>query len=305
MVAYLVEDSKNPNKQSLPNMERLLNLMQAKGDKGVDYAGLLLIELCEKLCFMNNGKEAKMVDKDLDYILSILKFLDLKNIRISTEAEDALLYFLQPKLDLREIEDETKLYIPRVDSTLALSKTNKLQNRIPHPFLDLKNIRISTEAEDALLYFLQPKLDLREIEDETKLYIPRVDSTLALSKTNKLQNRIPHPREMALSELELHLVELRSKGLNERGLLRRLLQKYCRLGNLNKALNIKQALESQGHSFSAGMLSSLLDLYVKQNMLEESEEMLQRIRKYHPKFKLDDHKVLDIATLLSKYGRIK
>lgn len=45
---------------------------------------------------------------------------------------------------------------------------------------------------------------------------------------------------MNLEELECHLIELRSKNMNTRGVLRRLLQEYCRVKAFDRALEVAQ-----------------------------------------------------------------
>lgn len=45
---------------------------------------------------------------------------------------------------------------------------------------------------------------------------------------------------MNLEELEAHLIELKSKQMNTRGVLRKLLQIHCRNHNVERALQIKK-----------------------------------------------------------------
>jgi leucine-rich PPR motif-containing protein, mitochondrial len=45
---------------------------------------------------------------------------------------------------------------------------------------------------------------------------------------------------MNLEELEAHLIELKSKQMNTRGVLRKLLQIHCRNRNVERALQIKK-----------------------------------------------------------------
>jgi len=46
---------------------------------------------------------------------------------------------------------------------------------------------------------------------------------------------------MNVEELEAHLIELKSKEMNTRGVLRKLLQAHCRFNNVDRALQIKKA----------------------------------------------------------------
>lgn len=49
---------------------------------------------------------------------------------------------------------------------------------------------------------------------------------------------------MVTSQLEAHLIELESKSMNTRGVLRRLLQEYCRQGKIEEAKKIIAKCES-------------------------------------------------------------
>lgn len=48
--------------------------------------------------------------------------------------------------------------------------------------------------------------------------------------------------------LKAHLNELEAKGMNTRGVLRRLLQQYCREGNLQAAREIAERCQREGVS---------------------------------------------------------
>jgi leucine-rich PPR motif-containing protein len=110
---------------------------------------------------------------------------------------------------------------------------------------------------------------------------------------------------MNLEDLECHLVELRSKDLNRRGVLRRLIQEYCRQGQLEKVLVAKEEFEASGYEYSAGMLALIFDLMVRFGNLDEAEASLLKLNSIAPDFILDEHKVLDFATLLVSNRRVK
>lgn len=50
------------------------------------------------------------------------------------------------------------------------------------------------------------------------------------------------------ASLKAHLAELEAKGMNTRGVLRKLLQVYCREGNLPAAREIVEKCEREGVS---------------------------------------------------------
>jgi len=110
---------------------------------------------------------------------------------------------------------------------------------------------------------------------------------------------------MDLEDLECHLTELKSKDLNRRGLLRRLIQEYCRQGQVEKVLVAKEEFEASGYEYSAGMLAMLFDVMVRFGNLDEAEASLRKLNVLAPDFILDEHKVLDFATLLVSKNRVK
>lgn len=48
---------------------------------------------------------------------------------------------------------------------------------------------------------------------------------------------------MTVDELECHLLELKAKNLNIRGVLRKLLQLHCRFSNVDRAMEIHKRHE--------------------------------------------------------------
>ncbi|KAH8419891.1 hypothetical protein KR009_003499 [Drosophila setifemur] len=109
---------------------------------------------------------------------------------------------------------------------------------------------------------------------------------------------IKHPRDMNLDELECHLVELESKQLNPRGVLRRLLQLSVRSGRLERAQQLLAKCNALNVQTSAGMLASILDLHIKLKDLPRAQESLERLQTTYPAFQIDEHKLIDYASLL-------
>lgn len=100
-------------------------------------------------------------------------------------------------------------------------------------------------------------------------------------------------------------MELKSKDLNRRGVLRRLIQEYCRQGQVEKVLVAKEEFEASGYEYSAGMLAMLFDVMVRFGNLDEAETSLRKLNVLAPDFILDEHKVLDFAMLLVSKNHIK
>lgn len=164
----------------------------------------------------------------------------------------------------------------------------------------LMNVNISRTTSDMLKqqFTDQETFDncIRKVVDQ-KLHIPSIELFDA-------PQNIPHPRDMTLEELECHLVELQTKNLNTRGVLRRLLQLSVRENKLDRALEIKKMCEEQKVEVSPGMLASIFDLHIKTNNAREAEEVYKQIKKSYPGFLLDEHKILDFAAVLVENDQI-
>lgn len=109
-----------------------------------------------------------------------------------------------------------------------------------------------------------------------------------------------HPREMTTEDLENHLAELRSKGMNVRGVLRRLLMAHCKEKNLQRVLEVQNELEEAGFDFSNAMHSQLVLFFTSAGQVDEALKHLKLIASH---FVVDTFKVINLATLLIKEGR--
>lgn len=93
---------------------------------------------------------------------------------------------------------------------------------------------------------------------------------------------IKHPRNMSLDELECHLVELESKQMNTRGVLRRLLQLNVRDNRLERAQEIKSKCDLLQVQTSPGMLASIFEMYTKLGDLPNAQLYLKKIQQSYP-----------------------
>lgn len=103
---------------------------------------------------------------------------------------------------------------------------------------------------------------------------------------------------MNLEELECHLVELRNKKMETRGILRKLIQMHCRFGNAEQASVFCSEFEQAGYTMSPGMKAGILDLYIKSNQCTEAWNAYNELKDTNPSFKVDEFKVIDLARLL-------
>jgi hypothetical protein len=110
---------------------------------------------------------------------------------------------------------------------------------------------------------------------------------------------------MSLEELECHLIELESKNMNTRGVLRRLLMLYCSRGNTVKSNEVVDKLRQMRCQFSPGMSAAVLDLRLKTDSCELAWSVYKELRRTHPDFNIDRYKILKLADLLMKQNRFE
>lgn len=162
-------------------------------------------------------------------------------------------------------------------------------------------LQISPAASEALLSVVRHATDdVDLIQDLAKTLQKMKNPQLALpADTVSLHGGfIKHPRDMSIDELECHLVELESKQLNPRGVLRRLLQLSVRSGRLERAQQLLAKCQVLKVQESAGMMASIFDLHIKLRDLPRAQESLERLSSMYPAFQIDEHKVIDYAALL-------
>ncbi|KAJ0182327.1 hypothetical protein K1T71_001696 [Dendrolimus kikuchii] len=163
--------------------------------------------------------------------------------------------------------------------------------------LQMRKFKISTAAADYCMSHLPDKYSETTIQSFRDVLINLTDETL-VDEGDMFTQQMPHPKHMSEESLRAHLNELEAKGMNTRGVLRRLLQQYCRENNLNAAREIAEKCQKEGVFLSAGMKAAIFDLHVKLGELELAELVLADLNKTSPNFTLDEFKVIDFATLM-------
>lgn len=126
-------------------------------------------------------------------------------------------------------------------------------------------------------------------------------------------------KDMSIEELEENLIELKSKGMNTRGVLRSLLLAHCRrvrfpFDDPNEKINqlisssykrvkeILKELEEEDYEFSNAMYASLFDFYVNCWNVDEALATMEKIDK---NFVIDAYKIINLATVLVRKDRIE
>lgn len=126
--------------------------------------------------------------------------------------------------------------------------------------------------------------------------LPNETDSISLTSSSNANER-----EMAVEELENHLLELRRKDLNTRGILKRLLLLHCKNLNVNRVLEIKEELDQKDFVYTSGMYAQLIDLFVSTENLPEALKLLGFL-KADKEFRFDTYKVLNLCTLMVKEG---
>ncbi|CAK1602353.1 unnamed protein product [Parnassius mnemosyne] len=166
------------------------------------------------------------------------------------------------------------------------------------------SLKISTSAADYCISRLPETYDQKTIDIFKDTLIEITDERL-VDEHEIFVQQMPHPKNMNEQSLKAHLSELEAKGMNTRGVLRKLLQQYCRENNLPAAMEVVEKCQKEGVFLSAGMKAAIFDLYVKLGELDSAELALADLNKSSPNFTLDEFKVIDFATLMVYRNRIK
>ncbi|XP_044761643.1 leucine-rich PPR motif-containing protein, mitochondrial [Coccinella septempunctata] len=201
-------------------------------------------------------------------------------------------------------EPQSEIFLGKflIDVLEKMRNTSRLKN-----FLALlreykkRNLQISTSTADSLFFFLNGNLYLPDKKEELT---SAINDLLDFSQIPTVQPFI-HPRDMTIEQLELHLIELKSKGMETRGVLRKLIQKYAGHGNPERVRELRGELAAKGYSTSPGIKSAVLHSHVQEGDLEEALEIYEEIMTSCPYFKMDSFKIIDLARLLVKNDRLE
>ncbi|XP_045114025.1 leucine-rich PPR motif-containing protein, mitochondrial-like isoform X2 [Portunus trituberculatus] len=193
--------------------------------------------------------------------------------------------------------------------SLAATRAGLAVHLIRPLFQELKKhgIGVSEDSADLLVNQLNQPLQ-KEVKDNLSLVLqPAVEQPSQQSISEQLNQQhystLPHPRNMKESELEGHLEELRAKGLNTRGSLRRLLLLRASRNDTAGVLELMRSACKDKQQLSAGMLSSVLMAYINNGNAEAAMDIYSLLGTKYPSFKVDSYKVVDLCTLLIQSGR--
>lgn len=163
------------------------------------------------------------------------------------------------------------------------------------PEMAANKVQVSRATVDAIRSRYAPSAPILDMLDQ-------ISSESLEDPGDSGGSRMPSQNEMSIEELEAHLVELQSKGMNTRGALRRLLLLHCRFRHVERAVSLAEELEREGCAFTGAMHAQLLDLFVATGDLDRARQHLRRVAQVDPDFRLDAHKVLSLAALEASRG---
>ncbi|KAL1506448.1 hypothetical protein ABEB36_005813 [Hypothenemus hampei] len=120
-----------------------------------------------------------------------------------------------------------------------------------------------------------------------------VDIALNLTENSSLR----HPSDMNLDDLECHLIELQSKNMETRGVLRKLIQMHAKHGNTARVHELRDLFISSGYEESSGIKSAIMHNYVLGGHLQEALKIYNDLKINDSDFSLDSFKMIDLAKL--------
>ncbi|CAM1328406.1 LRPPRC (predicted), partial [Pycnogonum litorale] len=162
-----------------------------------------------------------------------------------------------------------------------------------------KNILITQNTVDQIRNILN-----NELQPNINELLERLVTTDEGQLPNQAEGFLPHPNDMNLDELEAHFIELKSKNMNTRGILRKLLLLHCRLKNYERAVELKKITEDEGHEMTSSVYSSLIELFCHYKKLDKAVECKNWIDVNDSNFMIDDYKIINLARMYTQNGRI-
>lgn len=134
-----------------------------------------------------------------------------------------------------------------------------------------------------------------DVAQETDL-LKLIDNMVDKNLENSAFTYMLHYRYMTTKELHYHLIELNSKGLSTRIILRKLMEAYLYERNMKKFEEIKREFDARQYDWTPGLKILLFEWYTKCNKLKEAETTLSDI--LTTDIRIDNSKILLFATAL-------
>ncbi|CAH1960976.1 unnamed protein product [Acanthoscelides obtectus] len=208
-------------------------------------------------------------------------------------------------------QDDEEVVSSTIDKTALIGTfildltTNRRFLEVAEPILEAlvnEGLSISNTTAEKI----EEKLGEKMTENISKLLGKLTSGELTPTPINKKKLSYVPSHQMNIAQLERLVQNLSSKGQDVKGLKRQLLTLYYRAKDLNKTEQILEELkQSSDFVFTNGMYAQLLDLYAYHDNLEKAMEYYELLKKDDgDKFTLDDGKIVRLACLFIKKGRI-
>ncbi|XP_014609746.1 PREDICTED: leucine-rich PPR motif-containing protein, mitochondrial-like [Polistes canadensis] len=204
------------------------------------------------------------------------------------------LYILNALLD-DAFESKT---LKQLINFLQILKKHKV--KLSESELDVMVKRIFNIKVDAVE--LETVFNLLSVEEIDLNY---KSNTYKRNESSLILSVKPHPTKMDIEQLHNHMIELKFKNMNIRGVLKKLLDQYCKQNDLKAAEKIKEEIILNNFDWTPGMRAGLFHLYVRNNLLDKAEAELNEIQTKYSEFKLDTSKILLYAVSLVKNNRVE
>ncbi|XP_043490324.1 leucine-rich PPR motif-containing protein, mitochondrial-like isoform X2 [Polistes fuscatus] len=245
---------------------------------------------------------------NLDFCDSHLQKSLVQGYEKATNASDYVSLMIQ----IPHIKEPPYLYI--LNALLDDAIESKTLKQLIHFLQILKKhkVKLSKSELDVMIKrIFDIKVDAVELEIVFNLLsVKEIDLNFESNTYKKNESSLilsvkPHPTKMDLEQLHNHMIELKSKNMNIRGVTKKLLDQYCKRNDLKAAEKIKEEIISNNFDWSPGMRAGLFHLYVRNNLLDKAEAELNEIQTKYSEFKLDTSKILLYAISLVKNNRIE
>ncbi|XP_071485647.1 leucine-rich PPR motif-containing protein, mitochondrial-like [Diadema antillarum] len=123
--------------------------------------------------------------------------------------------------------------------------------------------------------------------------------------SNRIANfDILSSEDVTVEELENHLVELKEKGGNLRGILRRLILAHANNNNEERAIELRRQFDEAGYEPTGAMYACLINMYCNKENFSQALKIKEELSKFDPNFKLDVVKYRYLITSLAKENRL-
>ncbi|XP_048517733.1 leucine-rich PPR motif-containing protein, mitochondrial isoform X2 [Dendroctonus ponderosae] len=162
-----------------------------------------------------------------------------------------------------------------------------------------QRLKVTNQSAYTLQDICKPFITTTVQKEFDSIIASLVDLALNLPDSSS----IIHPKNMNLDELECHLIELREKNMEIRGVLRKLIQLHAGNGKVQRVKELRELFRQSGYSESAGMKSAIMHSYIVGEQLDEAINLYDELKLSHPDFKLDNYKIIDLVKLLVENNR--